>query len=132
MNIITKFFYIALGVLPVTFWIIWSPFYLFSFKLVPFIIGISMILGAVGMYLTLASKNKSIKFRMRVCFLLLVGELMMLFAMFGMLNMFKQVPYDMREVFFYYATIGPLLVALHYQASFIYQTTFNKAHQRIP
>ncbi len=125
MDIIITFLYIIFGALPVTFWVLWSPFYLVSMKLEFFIIGVAMVLGTLGIYLTFSFTNTNIKYRVNVCLLLFLGQLAMLFAIYGF-DMFKRIPRNTQDIMFYYGTCGPLLVALHYQITFIYNTAFNK------
>jgi hypothetical protein len=100
-------------------------------ELVPFIIGVFMISGTLGMYLTFSSVSKNIKYRINVCLLLFLGQLAMLVAINGF-NIFKRMPQSTQDYMFYYGTCGPLLVALHYQVAFIYKTAFNKAFKWIP
>jgi hypothetical protein len=124
--------YLIFGALPVTFWVMWSPFYFMAMDLIPYIIGISMVLGTAGMYLTFLPTCSNIKFGISICLLLFIGQLTMLYAIFGAFNMFNHMPLNTREYMFYYGTCGPIIVALHYQATFIYQKAFNKQLHRTP
>ncbi len=118
--------YILLGVLPASFWVLFAPIVILkSVTFADMLGGIGMILGTVGIYLaTFIRKPKSSTTIILTILLLFIGQAIMVVVLQDpfILRKFPNSKFDYMMAL---GTLGPILIAVHYQCYAIRQLTFN-------